>query len=98
MGAVYTIDNAAPNHVLYYARAADGSLTYVISYWTHGDGTGTAFHSQGAVALTEDGSFLLVVNAGSNTISVFSVQSSGLTYLSTESSYGIYADKLDRKR
>ena len=88
VGAVYTIDNAATNHVLYYVRAANGSITYVSSYATNGAGTGTAFHSQGAVVLTEDGRFLLVVNAGSNTISVFKVQSSGLAYLSKASSHG----------
>jgi 6-phosphogluconolactonase len=88
-GAVYTIDNAiSGNHVLYYSRAADGSITFVNSFSTNGAGTGAAFHSQGAVALTEDGRFLLVVNAGSNEISVFSVQSSGLTYLSKASSHG----------
>jgi 6-phosphogluconolactonase (cycloisomerase 2 family) len=89
VGAVYTIDNAAAgNHVLYYSRAADGSITYASSYATNGAGTGTAFHSQGAVVLTEDGKFLLVVDAGSNEISVFSVQSSGLTYLGKASSHG----------
>jgi 6-phosphogluconolactonase len=88
VGAVYTIDNAATNHVLYYVRAANGSITYVSSYATNGAGTGTAFHSQGAVVLTEDGKFLLVVDAGSNEISVFSVQSSGLTYLGKASSHG----------
>lgn len=87
-GSVYTIDNAASNHVLYYSRSMDGSLTYIASYLTHGSGTGAALASQGAVALTQDGKFLLVVNAGSNEISVFSVQSSGLTYVSKVSSQG----------
>lgn len=88
VGAVYTIDNAITNHVLYYSRAADGSITYVNSYSTNGAGTGIAFHSQGAVVLVEDGRFLLVVDAGSDEISVFSVKSSGLTYLSKVSSHG----------
>ena len=89
-GAVYTMDNAsAGNHVLYYSRAADGSLTYVSSFSTMGTGTGSALASQGSIALTNNGRFLLVVNAGSNSISVFSVASNGwLTYLSKTGSEG----------
>lgn len=89
VGAVYTIDNASTNHVLYYSRAADGSITFANSFSTNGMGTGSALASQGAVALSQDGRFLLVVNAQSNDISVFSVQSNGwLTYLSKTSSMG----------
>jgi len=89
-GAVYTIDNASPiNHVLYYSRAPDGSLTYVNSFSTQGMGTGTGLASQGAVILADNGRLLLVVNAGSSDISVFGVQSNGwLTYLSKTSSMG----------
>ncbi len=89
-GAVYTMDNAsAGNHVLFYSRAFDGSLAYVSSFSTNGMGTGAALASQGSIALTSDGDFLLVVNAGSNSISVFSVASNGwLTYLSQTSSHG----------
>jgi 6-phosphogluconolactonase len=88
--AVYTMDNGASgNNVLYYSRAADGSLTFVSSFSTNGMGTGTALASQGALALTNYGRFLLVVNAGSNDISVFKVQSGGgLTYLSKTNSEG----------
>ncbi len=89
VGAIYTIDNAAAgNNVLYYSRAADGSITYVSSFSTNGLGTGTKLASQGAVVLTEDGRFLLVVDAGSNEISVFKVQSNGLTYSSKAGSNG----------
>lgn len=89
-GAVYTIDNdAAGNNVLYYSRAWDGSITFAGSFSTNGLGTGARLASQGALALTEDGRLLLVVNAGSDEISVFRVQSSsGLTYLSKVSSHG----------
>jgi 6-phosphogluconolactonase len=89
-GAVYTIDNdAAGNNVLYYSRARDGSITFLDSFPTNGLGTGARLGSQGALALTENGRFLLVVNAGSDEISVFRVQSSsGLTYLSKVSSHG----------
>ena len=90
MGAVYTIDNAAAgNHVLYYSRGSDGTIAFVSSISTGGMGTGTAFHSQGALALTDNGRFLLVVNTESNTITVFNVQSNGMPiWSSTTSSHG----------
>ncbi len=82
-GTVYTIDNASPNHVLYYSRASDGSITFGGSVSTTGSGTGVALASQGAVVLTSDGRFLLAVNAGSSQISVFSVQSNGVPVFSS---------------
>jgi len=90
VGAVYTIDNAiAGNHVLYYFRASDGSLNLGGSVSTWGTGTGTGFHSQGAETLTQDGSFLLVVNAGSNSISVFYILGNGVpVFSSMTSSHG----------
>ena len=89
-GTVYTIDNAATNHLLYFNKASDGSLTEGGSIATGGSGTGVAFHSQGAVALTQDGDFLLVVNSASNTISVFKVLNNGAPILisSSTSSHG----------
>ena len=82
-GAVYIIDNSASgNNVWVYARASDGSLTSLGSVSTHGLGTGTGLASQGAVVLTSDGRWLLVVDAGSNQISVFKVHGVGLTFVS----------------
>ena len=87
VGVVYTIDNLATgNHVLYYFRASDGSLSPGGSVSTWGTGTGAGFHSQGAVALTQDGSFLLVVNARSNSISVFYILSNGVPVFSSKTS------------
>lgn len=51
------------------------SLTGVFS--AEGAGTGSALASQGAVELTQDGNWLLVVDAGSNQITVFQVQGNG---------------------
>ena len=89
-GTVYTIDNAMPNnHVLYYNRALDGSLTVGGSVLTKGSGTGSALASQGAVVLTSDGRYLIVVDAGSSQISVFSIQYNGVPVLtSITSSHG----------
>lgn len=55
---VYTIDNAATNHVLYYTRTYNGSLTFGGSVATGGSGTGAALASQGAVVLTSYGHWL----------------------------------------
>lgn len=89
VGQVYTIDNAvAGNNVLVFNRWSDGSLTGPTTYSTGGTGTGIAFHSQGAVALSEDGQWLIVVDAGSNQISVFQVQWNTLRLTDVASSHG----------
>ncbi len=90
VGAVYIIDNAvAGNNVLAYGRTDAGTLAPIGTYSTNGLGTGAALASQGAVTLTQDGRWLLVVDAGSNEISVFAVQNGGgLTLVSKASSQG----------
>jgi 6-phosphogluconolactonase len=88
-GAVYTsTDSAAGNMVVMFNRAADGTLTPGGSFATAGKGTGVGLGSQGAVALTSDGGWLLVVNGGSNDITVFSVAEHGLIRRSRTSSHG----------
>ncbi len=88
-GTIYTIDNSASgNNVLYYSRTAGGSITFQGSVAANGLGTGNGLGSQGAVVITDNGRFLLVVNAGSNEISVFAVQNNGPNYLSKTSSHG----------
>src|SRR5579871_4363363 len=86
-GAVYIEDNAATgNNVWVYARAVDGSLTSLGSVSAKGLGTGAALASQGAVVLT--GNWLLVVDAGSNQITVFKAQGTTLTFASKAGSHG----------
>ena len=88
MGEVYTIDNAAAgNNVLRFDRASDGSLSASGTFSTTGMGTGSGLGSQGAVALSENGNWLLVVDAGSNEISVFQIANT-LTLTDKESSHG----------
>jgi 6-phosphogluconolactonase len=88
-GAVYTIDNSASgNNVLLYTRGSDGTLTAAGTFATEGLGTGSALASQGAVVLTPNGEWLLVVDAGSNQISVFSVGHDSLTFASITGSEG----------
>lgn len=89
-GSVYALSNAATgNQVLRYDRNADGSLTAAGSYASGGNGTGAGTGSQGAVILTDDRRILLAVNAGSNSVSEFSVRRDGsLRLIDTEPSGG----------
>lgn len=75
-GAVYVASNEATgNRILQFSRDEHGVLTAAGSFNTGGLGTGTGLGNQGGVVLTDDGQWLLVVNAGSNDISVFTVVS-----------------------
>ena len=70
--------NAAPNEVIAFRRADDGSLDRIGSVATGGEGDGSPhLQSQGSVTLTGDGRHLLVTNAASDDLSVFSVASDG---------------------
>jgi 6-phosphogluconolactonase len=92
-GAVFTQTNAvAGNAVVAFARAGDGSLTYVGAFSTGGNGIGGTndpLASQYSLILDgEDDKLLFVVNAGSNTISTFRVDGASLALLATTSSRG----------
>jgi 6-phosphogluconolactonase len=64
--------------VIAFRRADDGSLDRIGSVGTGGDGSGSPhLPSQGSVALTSDGQHLLVTNAASGDLSVFSVAADG---------------------
>src|SRR5262245_36268694 len=87
VGHVYVLSNStAGNAVLDYARAADGSLSGPASYPTGGNGTGGGLGSQGSIIL--DGDDLYAVNAGSNSVSRFSVERNGLELKATVPSGG----------
>jgi 6-phosphogluconolactonase len=73
-GAVYVQTNRTPNEVVAFRRAGNGSLEPIGSVATGGDGDGSPhLQSQGSVVLTGDGQHLLVTNAASDDLSVFSV-------------------------
>src|SRR5215203_3277062 len=77
-GAVYVQTNAAPNEVIAFRRADDGSLDLIDSVATGGDGDGTPhLTSQGSVTLTGDSQYLLVTNAATDDVSIFSVAKDG---------------------
>lgn len=77
-------DTLSGNTIQSYSRSDDGSITPAGSYATGGLGgqaTGSSadpLASQGSLVLTNDGHTLLAVNAGSNSISVFSVEGTEL--------------------
>jgi 6-phosphogluconolactonase len=75
-GAVFTMTNdQSGNAVLAYVIGPGGSLIPAGDFGTHGKGTGVSLADQGALALTDDHRWLLVVDAGSNAVSVFHVNS-----------------------
>lgn len=81
--AVFTMTNAvAGNQVVAYERNASGGLTWAGNFSTGGTGTGASLADQGSLAITSDHRWLLVVDAGSDQISVFALgQSGGLPWL-----------------
>src|SRR5437764_9365552 len=95
-GAMYVNTNTASNTVWVYTRASDGTLTFAGSYPTQGAGSGTGnLSSQGAIILSRNGKILFVVNAGSNEITSFQVQSGGtLAFASKVASAGIFPNSL----
>jgi 6-phosphogluconolactonase (cycloisomerase 2 family) len=82
-GVVFTMDNAATgNNVLVFHRTNVGTLGPATSVPTHGLGTGAGLGSQGALAITDDGRWLLAVNAGSNDVSFFRVIGATIQFIS----------------
>lgn len=90
VGAVYTMTNAPDgNEVLMYKRVADGRLRFAAAYETEGFGSGGGLGNQGGIVLSDNGRWLLVVNAGSDEISVFDVHRRGLSLTDTAHSGGV---------
>jgi 6-phosphogluconolactonase len=89
VGAVYTMTNATDgNEVVVFDRRADGGLHRAGAFPTGGTGAGAGLGNQGGVVLSDDGRWLLVVNAGSNELSIFSVGRHGLELEDTVDSGG----------
>ena len=82
-GAVFVMTNAIDkNEVIAYRRAIDGTLQEGNRFATGGRGSGgnnDPLESQGSLTLSEDHSLLFAVNAGSGSVSVFSVNGSNLS-------------------
>lgn len=78
-GAVYVQTNEPDNHVIAFVRSSDGVLTESGRHATGGKGDGMPhLTSQGSVVLTEDGVHLLVANAASDDVSIFTAGMEGL--------------------
>jgi len=89
-GAVYTMSNAVSgNHILVFDRRVDGALTPAGAVDTGGAGTGGGLGNQSAVVLTDDGRWLLAVNAASNDVTIFEVGRHGLRWMDLAPSGGI---------
>ena len=81
-GAVFAMTNETDdNRIITYKRAANGALTRVGSVSTRGHGIGTDLDTQGGLVLSSDHRFLYAVNAGSDDVTVFSVDGTQLTFL-----------------
>jgi 6-phosphogluconolactonase (cycloisomerase 2 family) len=88
-GAVYTMTNdPAGNNVLVFNRKANGNLTAGGTFSTEGLGTGAPLGNQGAVVLNENKKLLLVVNPGSDELSLFTVRKKELVLKDTVPSGG----------
>jgi DNA-binding beta-propeller fold protein YncE len=95
-GVFVQTDNPAGNEVVAYHRQPGGTLSEAGAYATGGRGgilSGSVVDhlaSQGSLALSPDGSVLIAVNAGSNTISVFGAQGDRLRLRQVISSGGAF--------
>ena len=89
-------DNTAGNQIVAYHRAADGTLTAANTYATGGLGGVLAgsvvdhLASQGSLVYDQRHALLYAVNAGSNTVSVFSVRSDRLDLIQVLGSGGTF--------
>lgn len=68
-------NNATANQIVAYERSSTGSLSWAGNYSTGGEGTGSALADSGALALSPNHHWLLAVDAGSNQVSVFRINS-----------------------
>jgi 6-phosphogluconolactonase (cycloisomerase 2 family) len=88
-GHVYVLANQSTgNQVLAYDRQSDGTISFAEAVSTGGLGTSTGTGSQGSLAITSDGAWLLSVNPGSDSISSLAVEADGLHLADTAPSGG----------
>lgn len=81
-GAVFAMTNRAGNNeVIAFSRAADGTLKEAGRYSTRGNGVGVDFDTQGGLRLSSDNRYLYACSPGSDSITVFAVNGTVLTFL-----------------
>ena len=94
-GAVFTMTNSASgNQVWAYDVGTSGALVPAGHFPTHGLGTGASLADQGALVLSANHEWLFVVNAGSDSVTVFWVNTTPsaspiLTFTDKVSSHGV---------
>jgi 6-phosphogluconolactonase (cycloisomerase 2 family) len=79
------------NEVVMYTRTDTGTLKYVGNFATDGRGEGginDPLQAESSLVLSSDHHYLIVVNAGSSTVSVFAVYSNTLSLLGTKHTEG----------
>jgi 6-phosphogluconolactonase (cycloisomerase 2 family) len=76
------------NSVIAYQQSSDGTLSQAATFATGGLGVGHGLENQGALALSNDGKYLFVVNPGSNDVTAFQITNQGLTQTGRVSSGG----------
>ena len=91
-GAVFALTNSAiGNQVASFTRLGNGALAFDGYFATGGNGSGGTvdpLHSQGALRIAGGNTILFAVNAGSGTISSFSIHGSSLDLVDTVPSGG----------
>src|SRR5262249_13053912 len=86
-----TAPDEPANQAVMYSRAEDGTLSLVGRFDTGGQGSGPSVRFAGdglgsahSVQLSQNGRFLFVTNAGSDSISVFKIEPTGLSLVDLE--------------
>jgi 6-phosphogluconolactonase len=96
-GAIYVNANAVGSNAVWaYTRGSDGTLTYAGTFSTQGSGSGGIdLKSQGSIAISQNGKYVFVANAGSNDVTSFSVQPGAqLTFVARTPSGGTFPNSL----
>lgn len=89
-GEVFVMSNATTgNEILVFFRDFNGYLTEAGSYPTGGLGTGGGLGNQGGIVISPSQNWVLAVNAGSNSISVFEIKPFGLRFVGVYPSGGV---------
>jgi 6-phosphogluconolactonase len=94
-GAVYMMTNAAEgNQLAVFARDKRGLLDFPVFFPTGGNGAGGGLGEQGAIAMDAAGDTLYLVNAGSDTISVFDLSKKEPNLIQIISSGGTFPNSV----
>jgi 6-phosphogluconolactonase len=94
-GAVYMMTNAADgNQLAVFSRDAKGLLEFPVFFNTGGTGAGGGLGSQGSIAMDAAGDTLYLVNAGSDSISVFDLSKKAPVLIQVISSGGTFPNSV----